>query len=96
MIHNLVEDRVFAAYDTLREHFPEFCGCEMCRADVLVFTLNRMPPRYVVSPQGSALTGLHLEKDQNRATIDVTMMEAFRRVSLAPRCGRDRAPGGSA
>ena len=39
MIQNLVEEHVGASYDTLRPHFPDFCGCDVCREDVLVFTL---------------------------------------------------------
>jgi hypothetical protein len=90
MIRNLVEEHVQAAYEALRSHFPAFCGCDTCRADALVFTLNRTPPRYVASIQGSVLTEVSLEKDQSRAAIDVAMMEALRRISLAPRCGRRR------
>ena len=47
MIRNLVEDHVFAAYDQLRSHFPDFCGCDTCRGDVYVYALNRVPARYV-------------------------------------------------
>jgi hypothetical protein len=54
---------------------------------VLVFTLNRVAPRYVASLEGSVLTEVNLEKEQSRAPIDVAMMEGFRKVSLAPRCG---------
>ena len=86
MIRNLVEDHVTAAYEALRVHFPDFCGCELCREDALVFTLNRVPPRYVASVQGSVLTEVNLEKDQSRAAIEVAMMEALRKISLAPRC----------
>ena len=57
MIHNLVEEHVVAAYDAMRPHFPDFCGCEVCREDALVFTLNRIPARYVSSPTGSVVTG---------------------------------------
>jgi competence protein ComFB len=93
VIHNLVEEHVYAAYDALRSHFPDFCGCQTCRDDALVFTLNRVPPRYVASREGTVLTELKLEKDQSRAAIDVAMMEALRRISLAPRCGgRGTAP----
>ena len=95
MIRNVVEEHVYASYHALRGHFPDFCGCDICRDDALVFTLNRTPPRYVSSLQGSALTEVNLEKDQNRTVIDVAMMEALRRISLAPRCGRDRGPGGA-
>ena len=34
------------------------------------------------------ITDFNLDKDQNRAAIDVAMMEALRRVMLAPRCGK--------
>jgi competence protein ComFB len=87
VIKNLVEDHVTAAYDTLRPHFPAFCGCEVCRDDVLTFALNRVPPRYVASRQGSVVTGVNLEKEQSRAAIEVIVMEALRKISVAPRCG---------
>jgi Late competence development protein ComFB len=92
MIRNLVEDHVTQAYEALRHHFPDFCGCEVCREDVLVFTLNRVTPRYVVSLEGSVLTEVNLEKEQSRAPIDVAMMEGFRKVSLAPRCAARGTP----
>ena len=87
MIHNLAEEHVLASYESLRARFPEFCGCEICREDALVYTLNRVPPRYVASRTGSVLTEVNLEKDQSRAAIDVAMMEGFRKIALAPRCG---------
>ena len=87
MIHNLVEEHVHAAYEALRPRFPDFCGCDICRDDALVYSLNRVPACYVSSRQGSVLTEVNLEKDQNRATIDVAMMDGLRKISLAPRCG---------
>lgn len=91
MIANLVEHHVADAYDQLRRHFPDFCGCDVCRADVMVHVLNRIPARYVASPTGSAVTELQLDKDQTRARIDVVVMEGFRKVSRSPRCGRKPA-----
>ncbi len=91
MIRNLGEEHVVTAYDAMRPHFPDFCGCEVCREDALVFTLNRVPARYVSSRTGSVLTEVNLEKEQSRAAIEVAMMEAMRKISLAPRCAaRDR------
>ena len=92
MIHNLVEEHVRAAYESLRPRFPEFCGCEVCREDALVYTLNRVPPRYVASRQGSVLTEVSLEKDQSRAAIDVVMMDSLRKVGQAPRCSARGKP----
>lgn len=93
MIANLVEHHVAEAYEQLRRHFPQFCGCAVCRADVMVHALNRLPARYVASPTGSAVTELQLDKDQNRARIDVMVLEGFKKVERSPRCGR--APAGA-
>jgi competence protein ComFB len=82
-----VEDHVAAAYASLRPHFPAFCGCDLCREDVFTFALNRVPPRYVSRREGSVVTEINLEKDQSRAAIEVVVMEALRKISVAPRCG---------
>ncbi len=95
MIRNVAEDHVSASYEALRSHFPDFCGCDICRDNAFVYTLNRIPPRYVSSLTGSVVTELNLEKEQNRTAIDVAMMDALRRISLAPRCdgkGNPREP----
>jgi hypothetical protein len=92
VIRNLVEEHVVTAYDAMRPHFPDFCGCEVCREDALVFTLNRVPARYVSSRTGSVLTEVNLEKEQSRAAIEVAMMEAMRKISLAPRCAARGRP----
>jgi competence protein ComFB len=88
VIRNLAEEHVQASYDSLVPRYPDFCGCDVCRDDALVYTLNRVPARYVSSLQGSVLTEVTLEKDQSRAAIDVAMMEALRKIALAPRCSR--------
>jgi competence protein ComFB len=87
VIKNLVEDHVMGAYETLKPHFPAFCACELCRDDVLTFALNRLPPRYVSRREGSVVTEVSLEKEQSRAAIEVVVMEALRKISVAPRCG---------
>jgi hypothetical protein len=92
VIQNLVEEHVRAAYESLRPRFPEFCGCDLCREDALVYTLNRVPSRYVATRQGSVLTEVSLEKDQSRAAIDVVMMDGLRKIGLAPRCGARGKP----
>lgn len=88
VLSNKVEEHVLEGYDRLVGHFPRFCGCPICRADVLVYVLNRLPPRYVASTEGQVVTELNLDKDQTRAKMDVTMMDSFKKVASAPRCGR--------
>ncbi len=74
-------------YQRLRPQFPTFCGCDTCRGDVLVYALNRLDPHYVSTRQGEVLTELSLGTDQQRAKLDVVLMEGFRKVAIAPRCG---------
>jgi competence protein ComFB len=90
VIHNLSEEHVQASYESLVSRFPDFCGCDVCRADAMVYALNRVPPRYVSTQQGSVITEVSLETDQNRTAIDVAMMDGLRRISLSPRCGAKR------
>ena len=86
MIQNKVEVHVQESYAQLKGHFAGFCGCPVCQADVLVYALNRLPARYVASREGTVITELNLDKDQNRATIDVVVMDGIRKVMASPRC----------
>jgi competence protein ComFB len=74
-------------YEGLRARFPQFCGCDTCKSDVLVYALNRLPPHYVSTVQGEVITELQLQSDQERARLDVVLLEGLHKVSLAPRCG---------
>ncbi|HXI22097.1 MAG TPA: late competence development ComFB family protein, partial [Gemmatimonadales bacterium] len=59
-IRNLVEDHAVEAYTKLARNFSDFCGCEMCRVDVLVYALNRIPARYVSGLEGTVVTDVNL------------------------------------
>lgn len=74
-------------YESLRTQFPQFCGCDTCKGDVLIFALNRLSPHYVSTRQGEVLTELSLGSDQERAKLSVVLIDGFRRVGLTPRCG---------
>jgi hypothetical protein len=86
-VTNVTFEVVQREYDKLRPQLPRFCGCATCRGDVLVFALNRLSPNYVSTLEGEVLTELRLDSDQERAKLDVTLLDGFRRVGLAPRCG---------
>ena len=74
-------------YQRLRPRFPQFCGCDTCRGDVVVYALNRLAAHYVSTRQGEVLTELSLATDQEQAKLAVVLLEGFRRVAAAPRCG---------
>jgi competence protein ComFB len=74
-------------YERARPQYPTFCGCDSCRGDVLVYALNRLSPHYVSTRAGEIITGLTMGTDQETAKLTVILIEGFRRVALAPRCG---------
>jgi competence protein ComFB len=86
-VTNVTYEVLQREYGKLRPQLPRFCGCDTCRGDVLVFALNRLSPNYVSTSQGEVLVELRLDSDQEKAKLDVAMLEAFRKVALAPRCG---------
>ena len=86
-VTNVTMEVVQREYESLRAAFPKFCGCDTCRGDVLVYALNRLTPHYVSTRQGEILTELSLQSDQEKARLDVALLEGFKKVALAPRCG---------
>lgn len=86
-VTNVTLEVVQREYASLRGRFPNFCGCDTCRGDVLVYALNRLTPHYVSTRQGEILTELTLQSDGEKARLDVALLEGFKRVALAPRCG---------
>jgi competence protein ComFB len=86
-VTNVSWEIVQREYASLQSKLPAFCGCDTCRGDVLVYALNRLGPHYVSTRQGEILTELSLASDQEKAKLDVALLEGFRKVALAPRCG---------
>jgi competence protein ComFB len=86
-VTNVTHEAAQKEYDMLRPQYPAFCGCDTCRGDVLVYALNRLSPHYVSTRAGEILTNITLGTDQETAKLAVILIEGFRRVALAPRCG---------
>lgn len=84
-IVNVMEQHVSVAYDQLKGSIAGFTDSPEHRLDVIVLALNRLPPRYVVTNEGKAVTEVALQGDQQRATIDVQVLEAMRMVARSPR-----------
>jgi competence protein ComFB len=87
VIRNVVYEHVSEHYKTLRPRFPSFCGCSLCESDVMVYGLNRIPPKYVSTSGGGMITEVDLELGQAGTDIDIILLEGFRKVGAAPRCG---------
>ncbi len=80
-----MERHVQEAYERLKHVVSDFVETPAHRDDVLVYALNRLPPRYVVTDAGKAVTEVALDTPQHRTTIEVQVLEALRQVARMPR-----------
>ena len=91
MIRNLVEDHVRDAYDALRPQLSRFLRLRDLPRGRAGLRAQPVPPRYVGDAEGTVVTEVNLDKDQNRAAIEVAVMEAHPQGhSGAARCRRKR------
>lgn len=84
---NVMEGLVLRGYDELLPSVPDLCRCRMCREDVLVYALNRLPPHYTSTLKGEVVSTLELEAGQGHVNTTVVLMEGMRMVAAAPRHG---------
>jgi Late competence development protein ComFB len=85
MIVNLMERHARDSYDRLKNAVAGFADAPEDRDDVIVHALNRLPPKYVNTDAGQAVTNVALDGDQHRAAIDVQILEAMRKVTTRSR-----------
>jgi hypothetical protein len=93
MIVNVMEKHVVDAYERLKSSVKDFEETPRHREDVVVLALNRLPPKYVVSSAGKAVTEASLDTPQHRTAIEVQVFEALRQVARLPM--NERPPSGS-
>ena len=85
MIVNIMEHHVSEAYDRLKNSMQGFLDNPGHREDVIVFALNRLPPKYVVTEAGKTVAEAGMEEVQQRTAIDVKVLEALKQVTRSPR-----------
>ena len=61
------------------------CSCERCRLDVIALALNSLPPKYVVTEIGNAVTNVDLDSAQGKANVTMAVCSAIDIVNSRPR-----------
>lgn len=89
-----MEHHVMEAYERLKTLVPGFVDTPAHKDDAVVYALNRLQPKYVVTSAGKAVTEVALDTAQHRAAIDVQMIEALQQVARIPRNPPSSAPPG--
>lgn len=82
--HNLMEDIVLQHVDSLMEA-GGCCPCEICRSDVIAYTLNHLPPHYVSSDTGRMMVKLQSYEAQFHTDVIAALSTAVKLVHDHPR-----------
>ena len=69
IVKNLMEDMVERK---LEEMLPKLncCNCEICRTDIICYSLNRLKPKYVATSQGELLSRI----DSLSSSFDIAII----------------------
>jgi len=86
-IHNLREEQVRGILEELLATRTDVCKCDICRADMSVYALNRVSPKYVARSLGETMARLDSEQDQDRAQLAAQVARAIKAVAAKPRHG---------
>jgi competence protein ComFB len=61
------------------------CFCDRCKLDITALTLNSLPPKYVVTEIGNAVTNVDLDSFQGKANVTMAVYKAIGIVGSRPR-----------
>lgn len=81
---NVMETIVEEALDAMG---PELgcCLCEQCRNDIAALALNRLPPQYVVTLAGGAISKADTMRIQHLTDVRTALLQAAQVVKENPR-----------
>lgn len=83
-IHNYLEDVVNDELEELLSETEDICKCQKCKLDIKVWTLNRLPPKYVITDKGRLFTKLKEQDVQFRADVVRELTKAILHISRNP------------
>jgi competence protein ComFB len=83
-IRNYMEDMVSDKLEEMLTEKSDICKCQKCRLDMMVWALNHLPPKYVITEKGRLYTKLTEQELQFRADIVKELTKAVLRVSRNP------------
>lgn len=84
VLQNMMEAVVEEKLEEVLGKF-DCCKCEICKADMKCFALNKLPPKYVATRMGSMYARLENTAFQNEADVVTAVIKAIDLVSQHPR-----------
>lgn len=82
---NFMETCVEEFLDEILKNYPEMCGCESCRSDIIAFSLNRLPAKYTTTDLGEVYTRSAVLDGQYRTDVLAALVKGIESVKKNPR-----------
>ena len=82
-LKNLMEEAVKKAIEET-ENTSNYCRCDKCKLDIAAISLNKLPPRYVVTDKGDSYGRADFLELQNYIDILSIVTEAMHIVGRKP------------
>jgi competence protein ComFB len=83
-IQNYMEDVVQDELEQLLSERDNICKCNKCKFDMMVWALNRLPPKYVITDRGRFYTKLKEQEIQFKADVVKELTKAIDFVAKHP------------
>ena len=80
-VFNYMEDMVKEQLEDLLSKREDICKCQKCKFDMMVWALNRLPPKYVITEKGRIYTKLAEQVTQFKADVVKELTKAIIKVS---------------
>lgn len=84
VLKNIMETLILEKLDELGDKL-DCCKCKKCRMDIASYALNRMPPKYVATYEGSVYSKLDTLSVQYEADLLNAIYQAVDIVKNSPR-----------
>ena len=84
-IQNYMEDVVHDELEILLNEREDVCKCNKCQMDMMVYALNRLSPKYVITDKGRLYTKLKEQEVQFKADVVKELTRAIEFVRKNPK-----------
>lgn len=81
---NMMESFVEEVLDLMGDSLG-CCMCEQCRNDIAARALNQLPPRYIVTPIGGAISKADTMRIQHLTDVRTAVLQAAQVIKEHPR-----------
>jgi len=81
---NVMEKIIWDNMQQVIESKSGACNCDVCRADIAAYALNKLKPRYVATSRGETIAKAQIMENQFYLNAIIALTEAVEVVSAEP------------